>query len=422
MDSSGFRAASNRTLDQLVAHALGELEKLRYGGRSLRRYRTVWGHLVTFAHELNMGDDYSEDLVARFVAAFRVRDGERAQANEEWRRHVAFLVKVLGDFARDGRIERTVVDVQQLQVPAAMKKVLRDYEQYGRERLHLRLSTLRERTREIAKFMDFLGSINVTTLDQLQPADITAFITSWHHLKAKTVSRIVSDVRCFLQFLLLRGILQRDLSEVLPKVRVPRDSTIPSVWDPELVVRLLEVVDRSSPRGKRDYAILLLACRLGLRLGDIRTLRLDDLKWDTAAIEITQSKTRTPLCLPMTEELGEALIDYLKSGRPQTAYRELFLKAQPPFTPFAENTRLHHIVKYWRELAGIRFRSKQHCGLHSLRHTLATKLLREETPIHVISEILGHATTASTMIYAKADVESLRSAALNTEEEVRDGD
>jgi integrase len=188
------------------------------------------------------------------------------------------------------------------------------------------------------------------------------------------------------------------------------------VWEPELVERLLKVVERSSPRGKRDYAILLLACRLGLRLGDIRTLRLDDLKWDTAAIEITQSKTGAPLCLPMTEELGQALIDYLKSGRPQTAHRELFLRAQPPFTPFAEDGHFYYIVKYWRELAGIRFRSNQHCGLHSLRHTLATQLLREHTPMHVISEILGHATTASTMIYAKADVESLRAAALNTEE------
>ena len=113
----------------------------------------------------------------------------------------------------------------------------------------------------------------------------------------------------------------------------------------------------------------------------------------------------------------QALIDYLQSGRPQTAaHRELFLRAQPPFTPFADDGHFYYIVKYWRELAGIHFRSKQHCGLHSLRHTLATQLLREHTPMHVISEILGHATTASTMIYAKADVESLRAAALNTEE------
>lgn len=192
--------------------------------------------------------------------------------------------------------------------------------------------------------------------------------------------------------------------------------TIPSVWDPQLVVKLLKVIDRTSPRGKRDYAMLLLAYRLGLRLGDIRALTLDDLKWDAATIEIRQLKTSAPLCLPMSEEIGSALIDYLKSGRPQAAYREVFLTARLPFTPIPENNHLHHVMSYWRQLAGIQFRTRQRSGLHSLRHTLATQLLQQGTPLHVISDILGHASTASTMIYAKADVESLRGAALDTEE------
>jgi integrase len=110
------------------------------------------------------------------------------------------------------------------------------------------------------------------------------------------------------------------------------------------------------------------------------------------------------------------LIDYLKSGRPQSDRREVFLTLKPPFLPFSETSSLYRTVTRWKELAGIRFRTKQRHGLHSLRHTLATKLLREQTPIHVISEILGHATTASTLIYAKADVETLRTAALDPEE------
>ncbi|MEA2080796.1 MAG: site-specific integrase [Pseudomonadota bacterium] len=179
---------------------------------------------------------------------------------------------------------------------------------------------------------------------------------------------------------------------------------------------MLEAVDRSSPKGKRDYAILLLASRLGLRLTDIRTLTLDNLNWDEATIEITQSKTRVPLCLPLTEEVGVTLIDYLRSGRRQTNHREVFLNLRPPFKPFSDNSHLHYVVRYWRELAGIRFNTPQHQEMHSLRHTLATLLLREETPFHVISEILGHATMAATLIYAKADVEALRGAALDIEE------
>jgi site-specific recombinase XerD len=414
MDSSEHRSVFD--LDRLVANALSELEKLGYSRRSLRRYRTVWRHLVRFAREMNLPNEYSEYLATRFVDAHRLQNGEHSKVDEVWRRYVPFLVTVLGEFARDGHLERARVEVSRLQVPAAMKKWLSEYEQYARDRRHLRASTLRGRMRTIEVFLDGLGSRNVTNPDQLRPADIAAFVASRGRMCRRSISRTVSDVRCFLRFLLLRGVLCQDLSQVLPTVRVPRDATIPSVWEPELVKRLLKAVDRSSPRGKRDYAILLLASRLGLRLSDIRALRLDDLKWETAAIEITQSKTGAPLCLPMTEEVGRALIDYLKSGRPPSAHREVFLRAQPPFTPFADDGRFYRIVQYWRELAGIRFRSKQHCGLHSLRHTLATQLLREQTPMHVISQILGHATTASTMIYAKAEVQSLRAVALDTEE------
>jgi site-specific recombinase XerD len=416
MDQSDGEVATNLLLDRLVACALSELEKLRYSRRSLRRYRTVWRQLVAFARRMNLGGDYSADLAARFSDAYRMRDGECLKPSERWRRHVMFGLKLLGDFAREGSVERPRIGKQDIQVPALMKKPLREYEQYCTDRRHLRPATLHVRMHEIAVFADFLRSRNITALDQMQPADVTAFVASRHRLKRKTVSRIVSDVRSFLQFLLLRGILQRDLGQVLPKIRVPRDATIPSVWDPELLVRLLKVVDRSSPKGKRDYAIVLLACRLGLRSADIRALTLDDLKWEAATIEITQSKTLAPLCLPLTEEVGAALIDYLQSGRPYTKHREVFLKLRPPFVPFSDNNHLYHIVTYWRELAGIHFRTQQRHGLHSLRHTLATQLLREQTPFHVISEILGHATTASTLIYAKADVEALRTAALDTEE------
>jgi integrase len=188
------------------------------------------------------------------------------------------------------------------------------------------------------------------------------------------------------------------------------------VWDHQLIIKLLGAIDRSSAKGKRDYAILLLACRLGLRAGDIRTLKLDNLRWEDSRIEITQSKTAAPLSLPLTEEVGEALIDYLRSGRPKTAHREVFLKLNPPFDPFGRNNNLHDVVTYWRQLAGITFRTPQKRGIHSLRHTLATRLLEHGTPFPTIAGILGHSRLESTRIYAKADVEALRSVALDPEE------
>lgn len=416
MDQPQHQVSGKLPLDRLVADALEQLTQLGYSRRSVRRYRTIWRHLTEYSHQSNLGDAYSEDLVARFVAAYRLRDQEHITPQDEWRRHIVFGIEVLGGFAREGSIARCRTDMQKVRIPSAMNKPLRDYQQYCRDRRHLRSSTLKEQIREIEIFLDFLGSRNVSTLSQMQSTDLSAFVTSRQRLRSKTVARIVSDVRLFLRFLTLRGILQQDLCQALPTIRVTRHAAIPSVWDPALLVRLLQAVDRSSPRGKRDYAIFLLACRLGLRSGDIRTLTLDNLDWNAATLQMTQSKTGAPLCLPLTNEVGQALIDYLSCGRPPARHREVFLSLRPPFAPFRDSSHLHHIVAYWKELAGIQFRTAQRHGLHSLRHTLATQLLQKQTSFPVIADILGHATPTSTLIYAKADVEALRSAALDIAE------
>jgi site-specific recombinase XerD len=416
MDQSNHPISENLPLGRLVMDALGELERLGYSRRSRDRYRAIWEHFIEFSRQRKLGDEFSADLAARFVEEYRAGDKEAHNPGEGWRRHIVIGVKALEDFAQHGRIERAFTDLEKIHLLPAMKNTLRDYEQYGKDRLQLRPSTLRTRTRELTIFLDFLNTRKAKTLDQIQALDLSEFLSSRGHLMPHTVSRLVSDVRSFLRFLTMRGILQKDLSAELPTIRVPRDASIPSVWDHELIIKLLGAIDRSSAKGKRDYAILLLACRLGLRAGDIRTLKLDHLNWEDSRIEITQSKTTTSLSLPLTEEVGEALVDYLRSGRPKTGDREVFLKLNPPFDPFRESNNLYHIVTYWRRLAGITFRSPQKRGIHSLRHSLATRLLEQGTPFPTIADILGHTSLESIRIYAKADVEALRSVALDTEE------
>jgi site-specific recombinase XerD len=426
MEQSSSSTSRGLSLERLTGEALVEIERLGYSRRSRNRYRAIWEHLIEFSERNELGAEFSRDLAARFLEGYRFGDEEKESPGQGWRKHALWGVSVLADFAETGRIERAFANVDAIHLVPAMQNTLRDYLQYCKDRLQLRPGTLHGRTTELTIFLDFLNSRKARTLDQIQAADLSEFISCRadlpvgkihrdHWLEPKTVARIVSDMRSFLRFLTMRGILQKDLGAELPKIRVPRDAKIPSVWEHELVVRLLEAVDRSSAKGKRDYAILLLACRLGMRVGDIRTLKLDQLHWEDSTIDVTQSKTGGPLRLPLTNEMGEALIDYLKSGRPQTAHREVFLKVNPPFDPFTGNN-LHHIVTYWRLLAGIRFRSPQKRGIHSLRHTLATRLLQKGTPFTTIAEILGHTSLESTRIYAKADVEALRSVALDPEE------
>jgi len=304
MEQTNFPISRNLPLERLVTDALGEIERLGYSRRSRNRYRAIWEHLIEFSDRKELGDELSGGLAVRFLEEYRVGDEEIDKRGEGWRRHVVWGVKVLADFAQNGRIERAFTEVEAIQLVPAMQNTLRDYQQYCKDRLHLRPSTLHRRTTELTILLDFLHSRKARTLDQIQALDLSEFVSARDPLQPKTVARIVSDVRSFLRFLTMRGILQKDLSVELPKIRVPRDATIPSVWDHELVVRLLEAVDRSSAKGKRDYAILLLACRLGLRAGDIRTLKLDELHWENSTIEVTQSKTGMPLSLPLTSEVG----------------------------------------------------------------------------------------------------------------------
>ena len=415
MTQESSAVSRKSSLKQLVADAIVEIDRLGYSRRSRNRYRATWEHLVEFADRKQLGGEFSEDLVARFLEEYRVGDDELG-SGDGWRRHMVWGVKVLADFAEGGHIERTFIEVAAIRLAPPMQRTLCDYQQYCKDRLHVRPATLERRTSHLKVFLDFLHSRKGRTLEEIQSLDLSEFVSYRDHLIPKSVARIVSDVRSFLRFLTMRGILARDLSGELPRIRVPRDAAIPSVWEHELIIRLLAAVDRSSAKGKRDYAILLLACRLGLRVGDIRTLKLDQLHWDESTIEVAQSKTDMPLILPLTGEVGEALIDYLKSGRPAAAHREVFLKANPPFDPFAADSNLHQIVSHWRRLAGIRFRTAQKRGMHSLRHTFATRLLEKGTPFPAIAEILGHTSLESTRIYAKADVESLRSVALDPEE------
>ncbi len=404
------------SLDELVFGALSQLQILHYDGRSIRRYQSTWKRLITFAKNKGFKNQLSEKLILEFLAHHDIRSDLPTSAYNDWRRHAEFSLKILWNYARFGYFERCKIVLDRLEVPPAMQKSLSEYKKYCIEKRYLSPYSVNACISQLSLFLDFIGKRNIKTFHQLQPRDISDFICSLSRYSQKTISGIASFTRMYLKFLFYRGHIKIDLSQSVPSVSVPYQAKIPSVWDRELITKLLDTVDRSSPRGKRDYAMLLLACRLGLRLGDIRDLTLDNIDWEEEIITITQSKTKAPLSLPLTDEVGNALIDYIKFVRPETNYRQVFLKLTQPFTPYSKNTHFENIVRYWKNLAGIQFRSQQHQGLHSLRHSLATYLLEDNTPFSLIADILGHASMNTTMIYAKASVETLRQVALTIQE------
>jgi integrase/recombinase XerD len=156
--------------------------------------------------------------------------------------------------------------------------------------------------------------------------------------------------------------------------------------------------------------------RLGLRVSDIRRMKLSNLNWSRKTITFTMQKTRQPLELPLLDDIGWAVIDYLKNGRPKTTSDRLFIRHRAPFDAFGENESFQKELHRYMQAAGIEAPIGVHCGMHSLRSTLAKNMLEAKAPLPVISEALGHQNINTTSIYLKIDIEGLRKCTLDPEE------
>ncbi len=227
---------------------------------------------------------------------------------------------------------------------------------------------------------------------------------------------IIYVLRNYLAFLYDHRFISEDISKSLPKVRIMRNAFIPYSWDSEDVKKLLDAIDRGDPKGKRDYAIILLVVRLGLRVSDIRGLKLQSLNWSRKTISFVMQKTKQPLELPLLEDIGWAIIDYLKNGRPETKSNRVFVRHRAPFDSFGENESFYRELHRYMVKAQLKIPLDVHCGLHSLRSTLAKKMLDAETPLPTISAVLGHQSIQTTSIYLKIDLMGLQKCALDPED------
>jgi site-specific recombinase XerD len=402
-------------LARLIEATLHHMRGLGYSPQYMALCHGVWKSFVSFTSQVSGNETFSAPLVAPFLASRGITEPTSSGLSSR-QCLIRASMRMLTDFHFHGCSQRCRHTRQRVSLPPLLHHSLQQYETFCHDHLRCSLKTMRTRMRHLTQFLHFLDAHAVSTCAAIEPKHLSAFICSQVHLIPKTLAGVVSNLRSFFRFLCMQNLIADDLRPHLPKIRIPRHAQIPSVWRPEDVVALLAAVDRSSPKGKRDYAILLLACRLGLRVSDIRTLRLEHIRWDQAVIERCQGKTGEPVTLPLSEEVGQALIDYLQHGRPETPYREIFLRLKAPLEPFGENDNLHHIITFYRKRAGITLPAQKLQGLHSLRHTMATRLLEVGTPFETIAAVLGHRSLESTRIYTKVALEALRSAALEVEE------
>lgn len=245
-------------------------------------------------------------------------------------------------------------------------------------------------------------------LRELGQQDIDGFLLRHAHESTPKVAQLmVTSMRSFFRFLFRSGETKHNLSAIVPTVPSWRLTEVPKYLKPDELETLLESCDKTTSIGRRDYSILLLLARLGLRAGEVVTLNLEDLNWRTAELTI-RGKGQFCDCLPLPHEVGEALATYLRNDRTICSTRRVFICMRAPRRGFKNSTTVSTIVHRAVQRSGLDTPSK---GAHLLRHSLATGMLRKGASMAEIGELLRHRSPNSTEIYAKVDIEGLRSIA-----------
>jgi integrase len=222
---------------------------------------------------------------------------------------------------------------------------------------------------------------------------------------------IVSTIRFFLRFLFEERITQTDLSAILQHYKWIKREKLPSVYTRKEVLQIESSIHREDATGKRNYAMILLASRLGVRASDIAHLTFGNIDWENSTIKLSQFKTGKVIELPLLVDVGEAIIDYLKYGRKKSESPRVFLYTRAPFTAMT-NAAVAGALGRTVDESGVDTAGRKH-GAHAMRHSLASRFLENQEPMPIISEALGHQSTTTTMSYLRIDVESLRKCTLN---------
>lgn len=273
--------------------------------------------------------------------------------------------------------------------------------------------TIHQREYVATIFLFHLQSNNIFNIQNLSRENIIEFLETLKHYSKFTIKDYLSLLKFFLKFLYLNHFTKEAIYLTLPKVVVPKQSKIPSSWNPKDIEKLLNCINRKTSIGKRDYAILLLIIKLGLRKIDVINLKFKDINWNNKTVNIIQHKTNEPISLPILDDIGWAIIDYIKNGRPKSDINNIFLTHKENFSSFSEDHgNFYAIITKYMKKANIPISKNKKNGVHSLRHTLASEMLKQSTPIHTISSVLGHVNSNATSIYLKIDIEKLRECTL----------
>lgn len=393
----------------LVSGLDAQLRRLGYKDSTLVWYRGCWRRMQRFFAARGV-EEFSLDVAMAWVdAACGFFDKERAGTLKPNDIYLFRVAQMLADFAVYGAVLRRYSrSVRKLDGPGA-DAIVRFQAWLGSAGRPA--STVRTYGTLAGEFVAFVGTRGGLT--RCDAGAVEAFVATLAGYQVKTVEQKLCAVRSFIRFAAADGLLDATVLDAVPAVRSSKQARVPSVWDPGQVARILDAIDRSNPCGKRDYAIILLVTRLGLRSIDVKRLEFADFDWPGNRLFVVQAKTGHRVALPLLKEVGWAVIDYIRHGRPVCDCPQVFLRHLAPIGPFSDQDHLHQILVKHARVAHVPVSDKRRHGMHSLRHTLATKLMEDGTPVEQIADILGHQSVQSTGVYLKSSLGLLAKCALD---------
>ena len=397
----------NSTLQQLINQTKETLIQAGASNYYQSVFKTLTKQLLLYA-EKHDTDSFSMDFGLQFLEDHYSTSSKIK--HKKWCAAYSHCINALAEYQRSGNVTLyLVMDKRTYIFPEGFKDSAEAYISY-REKIGIIKKSNKIFSLYLERFFAFLKKRNISSLNTLSLKDVLDFMTSLDCYEKPTINHTMRAVRYYLKYCYENDFMEKEMFSKFPNPHYNRQSRLPSSYSADEVTKLLDSIDLGNPCGIRDYAIILLIARLGLRSSDVANLRFSNIDWEKEAIRLTQVKTGNPLELPLLEDVGGAIINYLKNARSKTDSDHVFVRQVPPYTDFNPGA-VGALVRVRLQKSGIHLEGKKK-GSHTLRHSLASRLLEHEIPLPVISEILGHTTTETTMTYLRIDIGELKKCAL----------
>ncbi len=396
-------------LKDLLNRAEKILREKKYSESTIQDYKYVWKKFYNICELCNI-KYFDLELAKKFLKIYYNIDLKNGKGRLYTRRMRS--IYVLDSIDRNKPIKNFRPKVEK-RLPEEFNDIFYEYDEYLKS--NYSYNTIMASEKVLVDFFKYLKQNNINSIENIAIQNIYNFVNSINTQKysLNTIYEIKYKLKNFFKYLYNNHKYKFDGTDIFPKIAKFERSKLPSYYTIDEINQILKQVDRNTKKGKRDFAILLLAIVYGLRNSDIVHLKKENILWNENKIELVQYKTKRLLELPLTENVKYSLLDYLKNARPKINTPYIFLPTKPPYTytDMKNYSSLYKSAEQYINKAGIDVKNRKR-GLHSLRHSLASNMLKNNIEISTISGVLGHSNINVTNIYLNISENQLRKLAL----------